>query len=49
MYYFSHTHHVTSCDMTHDIPSYDCDLYDTCDVTLSCTPSCVISPKEKKK
>jgi len=33
----SHTYYVTSCD------------YDTCDVILSHTPTCVVSPKEKKK
>jgi len=36
-------HHVIwYCDFL----SYDCD---TCDMTLSCTPSCVVSSKEKKK
>ena len=35
-------------------PHPSCDINvtwccDTCDVTLSCTPSCVVSPKEKKK
>ena len=37
---FSHTHHVTF--------PFSCDC-DTCDVTLSCTPLCVVSPKEKKR
>jgi len=44
---FSHTHHVTHhvaspCDFL----SCDCD---TCDMTLSCTPFYVVSPKEKEK
>ena len=34
-----YTHHVT-------FPYCDCD---TCDMTLSCTPSYVVSPKEKKR
>ena len=35
---FSHTYHVT-----HHVTSCD-----TCDMTLSHTPSCVVNPKEKK-
>jgi len=35
----SHTHHVT-------FPSCDCD---TCDVTLSYTPSCVVKKRKEKE
>jgi len=46
----SHTYHVT-CYVTwpYDFLLCDCDLCDTCDMTLSCTSSCIVSPKEKKK
>ena len=37
------------CDMTYDFLLCDCDLCETCDMTLSYTPSCIVSPKEKKK
>jgi len=42
---FSHTHHVTLWHPN----SCDYELCNTCDVTLSCTSPCVISPKEKEK
>jgi len=32
-----------------DFLSYDCDLYDTCDMILFHAPSYIVSPKEKKK
>ena len=43
---FSHTHHITHHVMSlHDFLSCDCN---TCDITLSHTPFCIVSPKEKK-
>jgi len=46
---FSHTHYVISCDITLWFPTMWPWLCNTCDVTLSHTLSCVVSPKEKKK
>jgi len=46
----SHTHHVTSYVMQCDMTSYHVTMtHDTCDVTLSHTPFCVVSSKEKEK
>jgi len=46
---FSHTyhvtHHMTSCDVTLWLPVMWLWLCDTCDVTLSCTSFCVVSPR----
>ena len=36
----SHTPHVTFL-------SCDCDICNTCNMTLSHTPPCIVSPKEK--
>jgi len=46
---FPHLSYDLLCNITHDFLLCDCDLCDTCDMTLSCTPSCIVSPKEKKK
>jgi len=49
----SHTYHVTNhvtlCDMTLWHPIHVTVTCDTYNVTLSCTPFCIVSPEEKEK
>jgi len=43
------TSHVIPCDMTCDILFHVTVTHNTCDMTLSHTPFCVVSPRKKKK
>ena len=45
----SHTHHVTSHVIPYDTLFHVTVTYNTCDMTLSCTSSCIVSPKRKSK